>query len=81
MFLGNLRCMRETIQLMTSTSHSLGVRLEDSPNCGFMVHHNYEASLVVEVKSKQHLDKLLMELKESVLRKINEVIPLGWMVF
>ena len=35
----------------------LGVRLEDSLNGGFMVHHNSESSLVVEVKSKQHLDK------------------------
>ena len=29
----------------------LGIRLEDSPNCGFMVHHNSDSSLVVEVKS------------------------------
>ena len=35
----------------------LGVRLEESPKGGFMVHHNSEMSLVVEVKSKQHLDK------------------------
>ena len=49
----------------------LGVRLEDSPNGGFMVHHNSESSLVVEVKSKKHLDQSLMELKESVLGEIN----------
>ena len=30
----------------------LGVRLEDFSNGGFMVHHNCESSLVVEVKSK-----------------------------
>ena len=30
----------------------LGVRLEDSLNGGFVVHHNSESSLVVEVKSK-----------------------------
>ena len=41
----------------------LGVRLKDSPNGGFMVHHNSESSLVVEVKSKQHLDQPLMQLK------------------
>ena len=35
---------------------TLGVRLEDSPHGGFMVHHNSESSLVVELKSKQHLD-------------------------
>ena len=51
---------------------SVGVRLEDSPNGGFMVHHNSDSLLVVEVKSKQHFDPLLMELKESVLGKVNE---------
>ena len=45
----------------------LGFRLEGSPNSRFMVHHNFESYLVVEVKSKQHLDQPLMELKESVL--------------
>ena len=33
----------------------LGVRLEDSPIGGFMVHHNSDSSLVVEVRSMQHL--------------------------
>ena len=56
--------------------HSL-VRLEDSPKGGFMVHHNSESSLVVEVKSKQHLDPLLMELKESFLSKFNESFSQG----
>ena len=37
-----------------------------------MVHHNFELSLVVEVKSKKHLDKSLIEFKESVLDKLNE---------
>ena len=46
--------------------------LEDSPNGGFMVHHNSESCLVVEVKSKQHIDQGLMDLKESVLGKLNE---------
>ena len=49
----------------------LVVRLEGSPSGGFMVHHNSESSLVVEVKSKKHLDPLLMELKESVLGRLN----------
>ena len=31
----------------------MGVRLEDSPNGGFTVHHNYKSSLVVMVKYKQ----------------------------
>ena len=46
--------------------------LEGSPNGGYMVHHNFKSSLVVEVKCKQHLDQTLMELKELVLGKLNE---------
>ena len=34
----------------------LGVRLEDSPNSGFLVNHDSESSLVVELMSKQQLD-------------------------
>ena len=49
----------------------LGVRLEDSLNGGFMVDQNSEPSLVVEVKSKKHLDKSLMDLKKSVVSKLN----------
>ena len=55
----------------------LGLRLEDTPNGGFMVHHNSNSSLVVEVKSKQHLDSLLMELKESVLSELNQSFSQG----
>ena len=58
----------------------LGVRLEDSPNGGLMVHNNSESSLVVEVKSKQHLHPILMELKKSVLCKFNESFSQGGMV-
>ena len=58
----------------------LGVRLEDSPNGGFMVNYNSESSLVVEVKSKKHLVPLLMELKKSVLIKFNESFSQGGMV-
>ena len=59
----------------------LSVRLEDSPNGGFMIHYNSESSFVVEVKSKQHLDQPLMELKESVLGNLNESFSLGRMVY
>ena len=55
----------------------LVVRLEDSLNGDFMVQHDYESYLVVEVKSKQHLDPLFMELKESVLGKLNKSFPQG----
>ena len=56
------------------------MRLESSPDGGGLVHHNSKSSLVVEVKSKQHLDLALMELKESVLGKLNESLSLGGMV-
>ena len=42
-----------------------------------MVHHNSDPSLLVEVKSKQHLDPLLMELKESVCSKFSKSLSLG----
>ena len=58
-----------------------GVRLEDYPNGGFMVHHNSDSSLVVEVNTKKHLYLLLIELKESVLGKLNESFSQGGMVF
>ena len=52
-----------------------GMRLEDSPNGGFMIHHNSESSLVVEVKSKQHLDKSLMEFKNQSLASLMRQSP------
>ncbi|KAH0680772.1 hypothetical protein KY284_021857 [Solanum tuberosum] len=57
----------------------LGVQLVDSTKGGFMVHHISESSSVVDVKSKQYLDPILMELKESVLNKSIEVSPKGEM--
>ena len=58
----------------------LGVRFKDVPNSGFMVHHNSKSSLLVEVKSKQHLDQPLMELMELVFGNLNELFSLEWMV-
>ena len=49
-----------------------GMRFEISPDGGAIVHQNSESSLAVEVKSKQHLDLALMELKVSVLGKLNK---------
>ena len=45
-----------------------------------LVHHNSKSSLVVEVKSKKHLDQPLMKLKGSILGKLNESFSLGGMV-
>ena len=57
----------------------LGVHLEDSPNGGFMVHHNSKLSLVVEMMYMKYRD-LLMQLKQSVLIKFNESISKEGMV-
>ena len=50
----------------------LGVRIEYSLNGGVVVYHNSESSLVVEVKSKKHLNPLLIELKELDLWNMYE---------
>ena len=50
----------------------LCVRLEDFPNGGFIVHNKSELYLVVEVKSKQNLDPLLMVLRKLGRIKFNE---------
>ena len=71
---------KEFVKDVHSLSH-LGVRFEDCPVGGFMVHHKSDSSLVVEVKSKQHPYPLLMELKESVHGKLNESFSQGGMVF
>ena len=42
-----------------------------------MVCHKSESSLVVRVMSKQHLDPLLTELKETVLSNSNESFSQG----
>ena len=55
----------------------LGVQLVDPITGGISVHPSSESSLVVEVKKGQHLDPVLMELKDSVLMKINESFSLG----
>ena len=55
----------------------LGVRLVDSTSGGVSVHPSSESSLIVEVKKGQHLDPVLMELKDLVLLKINESFSLG----
>ena len=83
MTMGSVFHVEEAMKYVVKDVHRLahlGVILEDSPNGGFMVHHNSESSLVVEVKSKQQLDQPLVELKKSVLGKLNEAFSLGGMV-
>ncbi|XP_069148200.1 uncharacterized protein [Solanum lycopersicum] len=62
---------KELVKEIHRLAH-LVVKLEDSPKCGIVARHNSKSSLVVAVKSKKHLDPLLMELKETVLTKSNE---------
>ena len=67
---------RNLVKDVHRLSH-LGVWIEDSPIGCMVVHHNSELSLVVELKSKQPTDQALMELKESVLGKLNDSLSLG----
>ncbi|KAH0644892.1 hypothetical protein KY284_032776 [Solanum tuberosum] len=46
-----------------------GVQLVDSTKGGVMVHNGSESSFVADVKAKQGLDPILVELKEAVLKK------------
>ena len=78
MTMGSISHIDEAKKFLAREVHwlaRLGVRLEGSPNGGAIVHHNSESSLMIEVKSKQNLDRPLMESKESVLGKLNESFP------
>nr|ABI34336.1 hypothetical protein SDM1_41t00011 [Solanum demissum] len=55
----------------------IGIQLMDSTKGGVMVHNGSESSFLVDVKSKQGLDPILMELKESVLNKSVEAFFQG----
>ena len=49
----------------------------NSPNGGFIIHHNSISSLGVEVNYKQDLERVLIDLKESVLGNFNESFSMG----
>ncbi|KAH0652933.1 hypothetical protein KY289_030611 [Solanum tuberosum] len=55
----------------------LGVHLVDSTKGGVTVHNGSESSFVMDVKVKQALDPILVELKESVLKKSVEAFSQG----
>lgn len=72
---GSLSNMKEGKKNFVKDVHRfalLGVWLDDFPNGGYVVYHNFESYFVVEVESKKHLDPLMIELKEYVLGKFNE---------
>ena len=55
----------------------LGVRLVDSASRGVSVHPSSESSLLVEVKVGMYFHHMLMELKDSMLVKMNESFDQG----
>ncbi|KAH0651615.1 hypothetical protein KY284_031527 [Solanum tuberosum] len=55
----------------------LGIQLVDSTKGGVMVHNGSESSFVMDVMSKPGLDPILVELKESVLKKSVEAFSQG----
>ena len=55
----------------------LGVRLVHYTSGGVSVHPSSKSSLLVEVKEGLHLDLVMIELKDSVLIKMNESFALG----
>ncbi|WMV33494.1 hypothetical protein MTR67_026879, partial [Solanum verrucosum] len=55
----------------------LGVQLVDSTKGGVMFHNGSESSFVMDVKAKQDLDLILVELKEAVLKKSVEAFSQG----
>ena len=55
----------------------LGFHLVDSLNRAVIFQPNIESSLVADVKPKQYLNPILMELKVSVLRKSVEAFCQG----
>ena len=80
MTMGSVSHIEEAKKDIVKDVHRLArlvVRLDDSQNSGFMVHHNSESSLVVEVKSKQHLDQPLMELKNRFMVSLMSHPPKG----
>ncbi|KAH0652607.1 hypothetical protein KY289_030285 [Solanum tuberosum] len=55
----------------------LGVQLVDSTKGGVMVHNGSESSFVTDMKAKQGLDPILVELKDLVLKKSVEAFSQG----
>ena len=81
--MGSVYHLEEAKEDSVKGVHRLGrldVRLIDSPNSGFIVHHNSESSLFVKVKYNQHVDLSFITLKELVLAKLNESFSLILMI-
>ena len=70
---------KETVNDVHQLSR-LGVRLLNTKSGGMSNHSISESSFVLDDKAKQHLHPVLMELKDSVLSKLNKPFSLGGMV-
>ena len=57
--------------------HKKNYPTHDSTSGGVSVHPSSKSSIVVEVKEGQHLDPVLMELKDTMVVKMNESFALG----
>jgi len=55
----------------------LGVRLVDLDDGGIFIQNSSISSLVSDVKAKQYLDPLLVDLKKSISKKVIEAFSLG----
>lgn len=55
----------------------LGIQLVDSPKGGLLVKHRLDSFLFVDMKSNKHLDPILIQLNEYVLKKYVEVFSRG----
>ena len=80
MTMGSVSHLDEAKKYLAREVHRLarlGVRFESFLDGGVIVHYNSKSSLVFDVMSKQHLYLAFMELKESVLGKLNESFSLG----
>ena len=81
----SMYCIDEETKDILKEVHQLsrlGVRLADAPSRGVLVHSSSDSTFVVDVKDNKHLEPVLMDLKDSVLNKLNDSISLvGIMVY
>ncbi|WMV25184.1 hypothetical protein MTR67_018569 [Solanum verrucosum] len=78
--MGSVAHVEDVKKELVRNLHSLarlGVRLVDSTKGGVLVHNGSESSFVANVKAKQGLDQISVELKEAMLKKCIHAFSLG----